>query len=591
MANDVLNINIESKIKSKSKSTNVSSAQKKDSPSLFDQMLSKNASKNKENKVSIKNTDNSNVKEKQTVSSKVEQKQIPKIIQNESKISLFDKLKSTSKETKTNNIPKQKVDVEKTTTKKSEVKVSLFDKLKSTSKETKTNNIPKQKVDIEKSVDLKEEKTTTKKSEVKVSLFDKLKSTSKETKTNNIPKQKVDVEKSVDLKEEKTTTKKSEVKVSLFDKLKSTSKETKNKTDDTILKTDNSKQNIIVGDVVLDINIKTEDTKNKSEKIKVKNNTNKKSLLDNLVNNIKQNKLTKKENLELNTEDKIQIKDKLNAKTFLSNQNTKATIISKQHIEKSKNILLDESTKDAKSKIINSAKTLELGAKSVELVSEEKSIVDIKNINKIDSKVQEQNTFLNKVLFKQALNMQHNNTIQNIQIDKKINELENSSKEIKTEDIQVKENSAQTAIQNITNKIISARQNMKSFMSDIARKMYENYKPPVTAFKINLNPAHLGSISITLKSEKSTNSISISMSASQGSTLEVLEGAKSLLQNSLQKTFDSQNSFSLDFSQQDNQSNMQDNQNNKQSKKDKSNANEELEEIIENDISINDGYM
>ena len=501
MANDVLNINIESKIKSKSKSTNVSSAQKKDSPSLFDQMLSKNASKNKENKVSIKNTDNSNVKEKQTVSSKVEQKQIPKIIQNESKISLFDKLKSTSKETKTNNIPKQKVDVEKTTTKKSEVKVSLFDKLKSTSKETK------------------------------------------------------------------------------------------NKTDDTILKTDNSKQNIIVGDVVLDINIKTEDTKNKSEKIKVKNNTNKKSLLDNLVNNIKQNKLTKKENLELNTEDKIQIKDKLNAKTFLSNQNTKATIISKQHIEKSKNILLDESTKDAKSKIINSAKTLELGAKSVELVSEEKSIVDIKNINKIDSKVQEQNTFLNKVLFKQALNMQHNNTIQNIQIDKKINELENSSKEIKTEDIQVKENSAQTAIQNITNKIISARQNMKSFMSDIARKMYENYKPPVTAFKINLNPAHLGSISITLKSEKSTNSISISMSASQGSTLEVLEGAKSLLQNSLQKTFDSQNSFSLDFSQQDNQSNMQDNQNNKQSKKDKSNANEELEEIIENDISINDGYM
>ncbi len=29
-------------------------------------------------------------------------------------------------------------------------------------------------------------------------------------------------------------------------------------------------------------------------------------------------------------------------------------------------------------------------------------------------------------------------------------------------------------------------------MSDVARQMYENYKPPVTVFRINLNPGDFG---------------------------------------------------------------------------------------------------
>ena len=45
-------------------------------------------------------------------------------------------------------------------------------------------------------------------------------------------------------------------------------------------------------------------------------------------------------------------------------------------------------------------------------------------------------------------------------------------------------------------KIIGAKQQMVTVMSDIARQMYENYKPPVTAFRINLNPTELGSIAI-----------------------------------------------------------------------------------------------
>ncbi|MFA6685590.1 MAG: hypothetical protein WCS26_10095, partial [Arcobacteraceae bacterium] len=41
----------------------------------------------------------------------------------------------------------------------------------------------------------------------------------------------------------------------------------------------------------------------------------------------------------------------------------------------------------------------------------------------------------------------------------------------------------------IQNRIIGARQQLSSMMSDVARAMYENYKPPHTAFRISLNPA------------------------------------------------------------------------------------------------------
>ena len=547
MASDVLNINVETKIKTKTKTKNtkVQTTNKKDSPSLFDQMISKNASKNKETKVSETKQDNVNTNKKTKATLATNKKELSKIIKSDTNISLFDKLKKSNKHlVNTNNKEKNEKIIKKDDNKKA----SLFDNLKSTNKSIKKN-------------------TTASSSTIdkKVSLFDNLKKTNKLTKNDNVV-----------IKNTHKNISKENIKI---------------KKEDDTSQINIIKQNIDTTNIVLNNNEIKKELQKKISINSTKGKTNKKSLLDNLVNNIKKEKITKKENIELNSQDKIQIKDKLNAKTFLSNQNVKATIISKQHIKEAKNILLDENTKDAKSKIINSAKTLELGAKNVEIINENKSILDIKNINKIDSKLQEQTTFLNKVLFTQALNIQNNKIIQNTKIQNKVNELETSSKEIKSEDIQIKETSAQTAIQNITNKIISARQNMKSFMSDMARKMYENYKPPVTAFKINLNPAHLGSISITMKSEKATNSISISMSASQGSTLEVLEGAKSLLQNSLQKTFDSQSNFSLDFSQQDNQSNNQDNQNNKQNNKGKSNTNEELESIIENDISINDGYM
>ena len=74
---------------------------------------------------------------------------------------------------------------------------------------------------------------------------------------------------------------------------------------------------------------------------------------------------------------------------------------------------------------------------------------------------------------------------------------------------------------NIQSKIIGCKTANGNYDVDIARQMYENYKPPVTVFKINLNPLELGSIAILMKNDKN-NSLSISMNVSNNSTLDAL---------------------------------------------------------------------
>lgn len=109
---------------------------------------------------------------------------------------------------------------------------------------------------------------------------------------------------------------------------------------------------------------------------------------------------------------------------------------------------------------------------------------------------------------------------------------------------------------NIQTKIIGARQQMSNMMSDIAKQMYENYRPPVTVFRINLNPENLGSIAIMMKSEKNSD-VSISMSVSSQATLDALVENQNLLRNSLVKTFEENTKFNLDFNSQERNQNNQ----------------------------------
>ena len=526
MPNEIITTKISEK--SQSKTSKVNTKSKKEEPSLFDKMLKKSISKNT-NETSI---------EKESTKTKDHSKTISQVItEKNTKISLFDKIKKDVKvETKSiNTIEVTKENTEdkkvKPVIKKDDIKTSLIDTIKKDIKvEAKSINI----------VDNKEK-----------------------NETNIIQNIGKEVESEV-----------TETKINILSEA--------NKSSQVIVKLENG------------IDIK-DDGSSKNKKQEINKNTKKTSLLDSLVSeiknkNIQKNTTTKNETIVEQKDENI--KDKINAKVFLSNQQTKANIISKHHLAQSKEVLKDTTGIDAKVKIEKSAKILELNPSEIKIEAKEnkKEILKVDTQNKINDKVQEQTTFLNKVLFKQAMIVNQTQIVQEKVTVASLEQSKESVKQIKAEDIDIKETTSQTAIQNITSKIISARQNMKSFMSDMARKMYENYKPPVTAFKINLNPAHLGSISITMKANKSENSLSISLNASQSSTLEVLEGSRQLLQTSLLKTFNSENNFSLDFSNNNDQSNNQENSKNNQEQSN-SDIKDESDEIIENDISINDDYM
>ncbi|MGJ0372181.1 flagellar hook-length control protein FliK [Aliarcobacter cryaerophilus] len=102
-------------------------------------------------------------------------------------------------------------------------------------------------------------------------------------------------------------------------------------------------------------------------------------------------------------------------------------------------------------------------------------------------------------------------------------------------------------VNSIQSRIVGAKQQMASMMSDVARQMYENYKPPVTVFRMNLNPGNLGTISVLMKQDKSSG-LTINMSVSNIATLELLMENQNMLRNSLAKTFNDSANFNLDFS-------------------------------------------
>lgn len=213
---------------------------------------------------------------------------------------------------------------------------------------------------------------------------------------------------------------------------------------------------------------------------------------------------------------------------FLFNKNEALKLlqngsISLEDIEKSANILNLE-LDDVSVEQDTTVQTLKNAKQELDLSSEKKNILDTmlseKNIRSADIKnLITQSVEASSALLDNTLNVSNDVTV----------------------DINP------TLLNNIQSRIIGAKQQMSQMMSDVARQMYENYKPPVTVFKINLNPVELGSISILMKNDKN-NGLNISMSVSNMTTLDTLLGNQDLLRNSLAKTFNENTQFNLDFS-------------------------------------------
>ena len=334
----------------------------------------------------------------------------------------------------------------------------------------------------------------------------------------------------------------------------------------TILKDSLNSENILIvqDEIVNDEAIKNEVIKNenkvisenvliiqdeaiKSEDVKINNNTKveqKLSLMDQLIQSNSKKDITAKieEAVSLNPQSieqtnknskelasNIFLADQKNSlnNQLLFNKNEAVNILknasSIEDIEKSANILdLDANNLEVEQNISSESLT--------DLSVDEKEILDRKNIL---------NSILNE---KDVRSVDVRNLITNsIEASKALLEDTINIVDDKVLDIQP------NLVNSIQSRIVGAKQQMASMMSDVARQMYENYKPPVTVFRMNLNPGDLGTISVLMKQDKSSG-LTINMSVSNIATLELLMENQNMLRNSLAKTFNDSANFNLDFS-------------------------------------------
>ena len=302
------------------------------------------------------------------------------------------------------------------------------------------------------------------------------------------------------------------------------------------------------------INVVEEDNNNKSEITNLKKDE-KLSLMDQLI--LKNSEKVSVDTINPNTVIKELVPKDLISSIYLGSQKNLMNNQSLFNKNEAVSLLKDGSSIQA---VKTSAEMLDLGLEDINVeqtVEVEKIEVKKTNIDIVDRK-----NLIDSILSQKNVRSEEIKGLITKSVEASNALIENSI--TLADDVNVNINSPLSY--NIQSRIIGAKQQMSTMMSDIAKQMYENYKPPVTVFKINLNPLELGSIAILMKSDKN-NGLSISMNVSNNSTLEALMENQNVLRNSLNKTFDENTRFNLDFNSSnqnsDNQSsNNQSSQNN-----------------------------
>jgi hypothetical protein len=312
---------------------------------------------------------------------------------------------------------------------------------------------------------------------------------------------------------------------------------------------------------------------------------------------IKNTKTTKK---VLTTTKAIQIDEKapVMANMFLNKQKIEKEKVSLEQINKAKtNITQNKSTQAVK----QSGEILELNVKNIKVEHKKekgyKSKISqvTKETNSAIADLSKNHSF-NKMLLDNKLEQLQTNKVLDVQKQISISNLKEAtiqsdiSKEtsVKVQDKipEIQITVPQSVTETIQNKIIGAQQKVGSFMSDVARSMYLNYKPPVTAFKMSLNPANLGNISVVIKSNKTTKAVDVSMNMNNSNTLDAFVDNRSALQNALQKQLGDGSSVSLNFGMQDGNSDQTFNQAYKDSQEQQTGKNTQNDTSVENEEEI-----
>ena len=334
----------------------------------------------------------------------------------------------------------------------------------------------------------------------------------------------------------------------------------------TILKDSLNSENILIvqDEIVNDEAIKNEVIKNenkvisenvliiqdeaiKSEDVKINNNTKveqKLSLMDQLIQSNSKKDITAKieEAVSLNPQSIEQTNKnskELASNIFLADQKNSLNNQLLFNKNEAINILKNASGIED---IEKSANILDLNANNLE-VEQNISSENLTDLSVDEKEILDRKNILNSILNeKDVRSVDVRNLITNsIEASKALLEDTINILDDKVLDIQP------NLVNSIQSRIVGAKQQMASMMSDVARQMYENYKPPVTVFRMNLNPGDLGTISVLMKQDKSSG-LTINMSVSNIATLELLMENQNMLRNSLAKTFNDSANFNLDFS-------------------------------------------
>ena len=334
----------------------------------------------------------------------------------------------------------------------------------------------------------------------------------------------------------------------------------------TVLKDSLNSENILIvqDEIVNDEAIKNEVIKNenkvisenvliiqdeaiKSEDVKINNNTKveqKLSLMDQLIQtNSKKDITTKIEESATSNPQSVEQINK-NSKDVASNiflAEQKNSLNNQLLFNKNEavNILKNASTIED---IEKSANILDLDANNLE-VEQNISSESLNDLSVDEQEILDRKNILNSIL--------NEKNIRSVDVRNLITNSIEASKALLEDTINILDDKILDIQPNLVNsiqsRIVGAKQQMASMMSDVARQMYENYKPPVTVFRMNLNPGDLGTISVLMKQDKSSG-LTINMSVSNIATLELLMENQNMLRNSLAKTFNDSANFNLDFS-------------------------------------------
>src|SRR5574344_247110 len=304
----------------------------------------------------------------------------------------------------------------------------------------------------------------------------------------------------------------------------------------------------------------------KNETVKNENNLNSQNIL------IVENEVVKTEN-NTKVDQKLSLMDQLiqtNSKKDITTKIEESTTSNHQSVEQinknskdvASNIFIAEQKNSLNNQLLfnkNEAVNILKNASSIEDIEKSANILDL-DANNLEVEQNISSESLNDLSVDEKEILDRKNILNSILNEKNIRSIDvrnlitnsiEASKALLEDTINILDDKILDIQPNLVNsiqsRIVGAKQQMASMMSDVARQMYENYKPPVTVFRMNLNPGDLGTISVLMKQDKSSG-LTINMSVSNIATLELLMENQNMLRNSLAKTFNDSANFNLDFS-------------------------------------------